>query len=321
MTAHPHQPAARLSTAGRLFDDFRRFLDGDVMHSFRRSPIVMAAAAITLAFFVGSFGAPWVAPHNTFDIATLDLMNAFLPPSWMDGGQAEFLLGTDGQGRDILSAILFGMRVSLIVGVCSVLFAMVVGILLGLFAGFVGGKVDAIIMRVADVQLSLPAILIVLMIDGFARSLLPRSVHEEMAIYVVIFAIGISNWVQFARTVRGSTMVEKGKDYVSAARIIGLHPFLIMIRHVLPNVLGPVLVIGTIGLALAILTEATLSFLGVGVPPTQPSLGTLIRVGNEFLFSGEWWMTIFPGVALVLLALSVNLLGDWLRDALNPKLR
>jgi peptide/nickel transport system permease protein len=321
MTAHPHQPAARLSTAGRLFDDFRRFLDGDVMHSFRRSPIVMAAAAITLAFFVGSFGAPWVAPHNTFDIATLDLMNAFLPPSWMDGGQAEFLLGTDGQGRDILSAILFGMRVSLIVGVCSVLFAMVVGILLGLLAGFVGGKVDTIIMRVADVQLSLPAILIVLMIDGFARSLLPRSVHEEMAIYVVIFAIGISNWVQFARTVRGSTMVEKGKDYVSAARIIGLHPFLIMIRHVLPNVLGPVLVIGTIGLALAILTEATLSFLGVGVPPTQPSLGTLIRVGNEFLFSGEWWMTIFPGAALVLLALSVNLLGDWLRDALNPKLR
>jgi peptide/nickel transport system permease protein len=321
MTAHPHQPAARLSTAGRLFDDFRRFLDGDVMHSFRRSPIVMAAAAITLAFFVGSFGAPWVAPHNTFDIATLDLMNAFLPPSWMDGGQGDFFLGTDGQGRDILSAILFGMRVSLTVGVCSVLFAMVVGILLGLLAGFVGGKVDAIIMRVADVQLSLPAILIVLMIDGFARSLLPRSVHEEMAIYVVIFAIGISNWVQFARTVRGSTMVEKGKDYVSAARIIGLHPFLIMIRHVLPNVLGPVLVIGTIGLALAILTEATLSFLGVGVPPTQPSLGTLIRVGNEFLFSGEWWMTIFPGVALVLLALSVNLLGDWLRDALNPKLR
>jgi peptide/nickel transport system permease protein len=321
MTARPHRPAARLSTAGRLFDDFRRFLDGDVMHSLSRSPIVMAAAAITLAFFVGSFGAPWVAPHNTFDIATLDLMNAFLPPSWMDGGQAEFLLGTDGQGRDILSAILFGMRVSLIVGVCSVLFAMVVGILLGLLAGFVGGKVDAIIMRVADVQLSLPAILIVLMIDGFARSLLPRSVHEEMAIYVVIFAIGISNWVQFARTVRGSTMVEKGKDYVSAARIIGLHPFLIMIRHVLPNVLGPVLVIGTIGLALAILTEATLSFLGVGVPPTQPSLGTLIRVGNEFLFSGEWWMTIFPGVALVLLALSVNLLGDWLRDALNPKLR
>lgn len=321
MTARPQHPAARLSTAGRLFDDFRRFLDGDVMHSFRRSPIVMAAAALTLAFFVGSFGAPWVAPHNTFDIATLDLMNAFLPPSWMDGGQAEFLLGTDGQGRDILSAILFGMRVSLTVGVCSVLFAMVVGILLGLLAGFVGGKVDAIIMRVADVQLSLPAILIVLMIDGFARSLLPRSVHEEMAIYVVIFAIGISNWVQFARTVRGSTMVEKSKDYVSAARIIGLHPFLIMIRHVLPNVLGPVLVIGTIGLALAILTEATLSFLGVGVPPTQPSLGTLIRVGNEFLFSGEWWMTIFPGVALVLLALSVNLMGDWLRDALNPKLR
>ncbi|HZH27483.1 MAG TPA: ABC transporter permease [Azospirillaceae bacterium] len=316
------QPVPRPpSLAARMFDDIRRFLDGDVAYSFRQSPVVITATLLMVACFVGALGAPWLAPHNTYDVSTLDLANAFLPPSWHPEGDPRFLLGTDGQGRDIVSAILFGMRVSLVVGFGSILFAMLVGVTLGLLAGFLGGRVDSIIMRVADVQLSLPAILIVLMIDGFARSLLPRAVHEEMAIYVVIFAIGISSWVQFARTVRGSTLVERNKEYVQAARVIGIHPVKIMLRHVLPNVTGPVLVIGTLGLAVAILTEATLSFLGVGVPPTQPSLGTLIRVGNDYLYSGEWWMTIFPGAALVILALSVNLVGDWLRDALNPKLR
>lgn len=321
MTMSSHPVPRPPSLAARVLDDVRRFLDGDVAYSFRQSPVVIAATLLMLACFVGALGAPWLAPHNTHDVATLDLANAFLPPSWHPDGDPRFLLGTDGQGRDILSAILFGMRVSLVVGFGSILFAMLVGVTLGLLAGFLGGRVDSIIMRVADVQLSLPAILIVLMIDGFARSLLPRAVHEEMAIYVVIFAIGISSWVQFARTVRGSTLVERNKEYVQAARVIGIHPAKIMLRHVLPNVTGPVLVIGTLGLAVAILTEATLSFLGVGVPPTQPSLGTLIRIGNDFLFSGEWWMTIFPGAALVILALSVNLVGDWLRDALNPKLR
>jgi peptide/nickel transport system permease protein len=262
-----------------------------------------------------------VTPYNPYDLAGLDLNDAFTPPAWTAEGSARFLLGTDDQGRDVLSTIVFGARVSLLVGFCAVLFAMTVGITLGLVSGYVGGAVESVIMRVADVQLTFPAILIALLIDGLARTALPRDLHSEIALYVVIFAIGIANWPQFARTVRGSTLVEKNKEYVQAARVIGLHPGLIMMRHVLPNVLGPVLVIATLSLGFAILAEATLSFLGVGVPPTRPSLGTLIRVGNDFLFSGEWWMTIFPGAALIILVLAVNLLGDWLRDALNPKLR
>ena len=243
------------------------------------------------------------------------------PPSWVAGGKPAFLLGTDDQGRDVLSAIMFGARVSLLVGIASVAFALVLGVSLGLVAGYVGGKIDAFIMRVADVQLSFPAILIALLIDGVVRVALPRDAHDQMAVFVLVLAIGLSNWVQYARTVRGSTMVEKNKEYVQAARVIGVAPLGIMARHLLPNVMGPVLVLATINIATAILTEATLSFLGVGVPPTQPSLGTLIRIGNDFLFSGEWWITIFPGVALVIMVLSINLLGDWLRDALNPKLR
>jgi peptide/nickel transport system permease protein len=281
----------------------------------------MAAAVLTLACIGGALLAPWLAPHNPFDAATLDLNNAFAPPAWMAQGAANYPLGTDDQGRDILSTILYGARISLGVGTASVLFALVLGVGLGLLSGYFGGRLDAFIMRVADVQLSFPAILIALLVDGVARVALPSEVHDEIAIPVLIVAIGISGWVQYARTVRGSTLVEKGKEYVQAARVIGRHPLAIMFRHVMPNVMGPVLVIATIHIATAIITEATLSFLGVGVPPTRPSLGTLIRIGNEFLFSGEWWITLFPGLALITLVLSVNLLGDWLRDALNPKLR
>ena len=265
--------------------------------------------------------APWVAPHDPFDLASIDLLDASLPPVWMADGDPRFLLGTDDQGRDVWSTILFGARISLVVGFASVIFSLVLGVGLGLVSGYVGGRLDAFIMRVADVQLSFPAILIALLVDGVARSVLPRDHHDELAFYVLIFAIGISGWVQYARTVRGSTLVEKNKEYVQAARVIGIRRGTILLRHILPNVMGPVLVIATIHLAVAIITEATLSFLGVGVPPTTPSLGTLIRVGNDFLFSGEWWITIFPGLALVVLVLAVNLLGDWLRDALNPKLR
>ena len=232
-----------------------------------------------------------------------------------------FLLGTDDQGRDLLSAIMFGSRVSLLVGIVSVIFAMLIGVSLGLLAGYAGGKTESFIMRVADVQLSFPAILIALLISGVARAAFPSHAQDKVAVIVLIIAIAMANWVQYARTVRGSTLVEKNKEYVQAARVIGIHPLAIMFKHVLPNALGPVLVLATINIATAIITEATLSFLGVGVPPTEPSLGTLIRVGNEFLYSGEWWITVFPGVALVTLVLSVNLLGDWLRDALNPKLR
>ena len=299
----------------------RRAWDHDLCYSFRRSRITVIAALVTLLFLLGAGFAPWVAPHDPYNLASISLLDAFTPPLWLDGGNPEFILGTDDQGRDIFSTILFGARMSLLVGFASVLFAMVLGVALGLLAGYLGGWVDALIMRVADVQLSFPAILIALLIDGLTRTLMPRDLHNQLAVYVIIVAIGVSGWVQYARTVRGSTMVEAAKEYVQAARVIGIHPFFIMLRHVLPNVTGPVLVIATIHLAVAVITEATLSFLGVGLPPTEPSLGTLIRVGNDFLFSGEWWITIFPGLALVLLVLSVNLLGDWLRDALNPKLR
>lgn len=300
---------------------FRRAIDSDLFWSFRNSPITILAAIVAAVFMTAAAFAPWIVPHNTYEVSSLSLSDAFLPPAWSKDGKAAFLLGTDDQGRDVFSTILLGARVSLTVGVCAVLFAATLGVTLGLVSGYVGGMVDAAIMRVADVMLSFPAILIALLIDGIARGVLPPETHTKLSIYVLIASLGLSTWVQYARTVRATTMVEKSKEYVQAARVIGLHPVLIMIRHVLPNVLGPVLVIATIGLAIAVLSEATLSFLGVGVPPTQPSLGTLIRVGNNFLFSGEWWMAIFPGAALVILVLSVNLLGDWLRDALNPKLR
>jgi peptide/nickel transport system permease protein len=282
--------------------------------------MAMVAAAIAgLCLFCALF-APWVSPHNPFDLATLNLSDARLPPAWSDGGSPTYLLGTDDQGRDILSALFYGARISLLVGLASVVLSLVVGVGLGLLSGFVGGAVDAFIMRVCDVMLSFPSILIALLIDGVGRAMFPNA-HDSLAFGVLIVAISLSGWVQYARTVRGSTLVERNKEYVQAARVVGVPPYRIMVKHVLPNVMGPVLVLATIQVAAAILTEATLSFLGVGVPPTSPSLGTLIRVGNDFLFSGEWWITIFPGAMLVLIALSVNLLGDWLRDALNPRLR
>jgi peptide/nickel transport system permease protein len=298
----------------------RRFFDGDVWYSFRTSPVAIVAALIAFVCVFCALFADVVAPHNPFDLASLELADSRLPPAWLEGGTTKYLLGTDDQGRDILSALMYGARISLLVGLASVVLSVLIGVGLGLLSGFVGGKTDAFIMRVCDVMLSFPAILIALLIDGVGRALFPNA-HETLAFAVLILAISLSGWVQYARTVRGSTLVERQKEYVQAARVIGVAPGRIMVRHVLPNVLGPVLVLATIQVASAIIIEATLSFLGVGVPPTQPSLGTLIRVGNDFLFSGEWWITIFPGVVLVLIALSVNLLGDWLRDALNPRLR
>ena len=297
-----------------------RWWDSDVGHSFRTSPTAIVAAAIAFVCVFCALFAHWVAPHNPLDLTTLELSDARLPPAWMENGSARYLLGTDDQGRDILSALMYGARISLVVGVVSVLISVVVGVLLGLIAGFKGGWIDACLMRLCDVMLSFPAILVALLIAGVGRAMFPNA-NESLAFGVLIVAISLTGWVQYARTVRGSTMVERGKEYVQAARVTGVAPWRIMLKHVLPNVTGPVLVLATIHVATAIITEATLSFLGVGVPPTSPSLGTLIRVGNDYLFSGEWWITIFPGVMLVLIALSVNLLGDWLRDALNPRLR
>jgi peptide/nickel transport system permease protein len=299
----------------------RKAWDHDLAWSFRRSPVTIVAALLTLLCVGGALLSPWISPQDPFDAAALNLNDAFKPPAWLAGGERAYPLGSDDQGRDVLSTIMHGARISLGVGIASVLFSLVLGVSLGLLAGYLGGRLDAVIMRIADVQLSFPAILIALLIDGVARVALPSDSHDRIAIPVLVLAIGFAGWVQYARTVRGSTMVEKEKEYVQAARVIGRRPLAIMLAHVLPNVTGPVLVLATIHVATAIITEATLSFLGVGVPPTRPSLGTLIRVGNDFLFSGEWWITVFPGLALVTLVLSVNLLGDWLRDALNPKLR
>jgi len=299
----------------------RRTLDSDLFYSFRRSPVTVTAAAVALVLIAAALLCGWIAPHNPFDLASLNIMDSHDPPAWVAGGSWEYPLGTDDQGRDVLSAVLYGMRVSIMVGFAAVVLALAAGVSLGLLAGFAGGWVDTVIMRICDVLLSFPAILIALLIDGIARSLLPHDRQDQIAFYVVVLAVTVLPAVQFARTVRGSTLVERNREYVQAARVIGVHPVAIALRHVLHNVAGPVLVIATINLAVAIINEATLSFLGVGLPLTQPSLGTLIRVGQAYLFSGEWWMILFPSLALAGLALAVNLLGDWLRDALNPKLR
>ncbi|MTI02059.1 ABC transporter permease [Roseibium sp. RKSG952] len=301
---------------------FAKFWDSDFAWSFRHSPVAIIASLVVVILVLAAIFAPLIAPYNPFDPATLNLMNGFTPPGTPNAfTQDTFLLGTDDQGRDVFSTILYGLRISLFVGAAAVLLAMIIGVILGLIAAYYGGWIETFIMRVADVQLTFPAILVAMLIFGIAKGVTPPEYRNEMAIYVLIIAIALSDWVQFARVVRGAALVEKNKEYVQAARLIGRGSFPIMFRHILPNVLSPVLVIATISLALAIIAEATLSFLGVGAPPTQPSLGTLIRIGQGFLFSGEWWILFFPACTLLALALSVNLLGDWLRDALNPKLR
>jgi peptide/nickel transport system permease protein len=300
---------------------FKRAIESDVFYSFRRSKLTMVAAVVTVLFFLLAIFASLVAVQNPFDPAQLQLMNSRISPLWTADGQSPFLLGTDEQGRDVLSAILYGMRISLVVGVLGVAFSGALGIMLGLIAGYFGGAIDGLIMRIADVQLTFPAILIALLVNGVVKSVFGNRLDAMSMLAVLVIAIGLSFWVQYARTVRGSVLVEKNKDYVAAAQLIGLPAPVIMRRHVLPNTMGPILVIATINLALAIITEATLSFLGSGMPDTMPSLGTLIRIGNNYLFSGEWWIVAFPGIALAALILSINLLGDWLRDALNPKLR
>jgi len=294
--------------------------DSDVGASFLASPVAWVSFLVTFACVFGAAFSPWVAPHNPFDLATLDLSDARLPPTWIEGGRAAYLLGTDDQGRDMLSAILYGMRISLAVGFASVLLSVVIGVVMGLLAGYMGGWLDVFFMRLCDVMLSFPAILIALLIAGVGRALFPDA-HESLAFGVLVISITLPGWVQYARTVRASTLVESRKEYVMAAQVIGVASHRIMFRHVLPNVVGPILVLATIHVATAIITEATLSFLGVGVPPTSPSLGTLIRIGNDYLFSGEWWIIVFPGLALIVLAVAVNLLGDWMRDAFNPRLR
>ena len=290
----------------------------------RRSTVpvsVLVAGGIVLTTLAAAALAPVIAPSDPTDVASFDLGSAEMPPAFMADGDAHHLLGTDNQGRDMLSAILYGARISVVIGGGAVLVAVLVGVSLGLIAGYFGGVIDALIMRVGDVILSLPTILLALLVSGLARALFPEAASAQWAPVILVGAIAIHEWVQYARTVRAATMVEASKDYVRAAKVIGLPSSRIIRRHILPNVMSPVMVIATINLAAAVLTEATLSFLGVGMPPTYPSLGTLIRIGNEFVFSGEWWIAVLPAMVLVILVLGVNVVGDWLRDRFNPKLR
>lgn len=308
------------TSAPATLSRWQRIRQSDIAISFLASPVTVAAAVVALLMIIASVGAAFISPQNPYDMGAIDIFDAMLPPAWDEGGDARFLLGTDAIGRGILSTILYGSRMSIFIGLVSVALSLLIGVSLGLFAGYRGGLIDAIIMRTAEVQLALPTILVALLINGILRAVAPPSTLDNVAILVLILSIGLSNWVQFARAVRASTMVERGQEYVLAARLIGIGQLAIMFRHILPNVLGPILVIATLNLSGAILTEATLSFLGVGVPPTRPSLGTLINDGTNFLFSGAWWITIFPGAALALLVLTVNLVGDWMRDVLNPTL-
>jgi peptide/nickel transport system permease protein len=303
--------------ARALAASLRRFPRSDIGESLRRSPGAQIALLLVSVLTVSSFLAPWIAPHDPFDLSQVNLMDASDPPFWIDGGNPQFLLGTDNQGRDILSAILYGMRLSLTVGFLSIALAALIGVALGLLSAYAGGFVDHALMRLADVQLSFPAILIALTVDGLARAFLTAPRHADAAVLVLVLAIGLSKWAMFARTVRGSALVELDKDYVAAARLIRRRPVAIALLHVLPNTVGPIMVLATVNFGLAVITEATLSFLGVGLPPNTPSLGTLIQIGNGYLFSGQWWMTLFPGAALTLLVVSVNVVGDWLRDALS----
>jgi peptide/nickel transport system permease protein len=299
----------------------RARLENELIYLFLHNRVAQIAAVIALISILGAFLAPLIAPSNPYDLASFDILDSFTPPAWTENGDPRFIIGTDDQGRDLLSAILYGTRLSLLVGLSSVLFAAVIGTSLGVAAGYYGGRFDAVVMRIADIQLSLPAILTALLVDGIARGILPREQHEDLLLFVLTVAIGLSLWVNFARTARASTFVERNKEYVQSAEIIGQHPLRIMAVTILPNIMGPLLVIGTVDLAVAILLEATLSFLGVGVPPNQPSLGTLIRIGTEYIFSGEWWIVIFPSFMLIFMIISVNILGDFFRAVLNPRLR
>ena len=299
---------------------WQRFKNSYLLHSFKRDPIAIISFGVLAVLVVISILAPVIAPHNTYDTATIDIMDAEIPPIWMEGGDERFILGTDIQGRDLLSTMIYGLRVSLLIGVGAVIFQASVGILVGLLSGYLGGKLDAFLMRIADIQFSIPYLIVAIFTSAIFKLAFGVGRYAELAVPLLIIIIGMSEWPKYARTVRASVLGERNKEYVEAARVIGINRWHIMYRHVLPNTLTPVLVISTIQVAEAIMSEAALSFLGLGMPVTKPSLGTLIQSGFEYIFSGSWWITLYPGVLLVILILVILMLGDWLRDVLNPKL-
>lgn len=298
----------------------KTFKESFFLYSFIRDPLAVTSFIVLFALCLVSFGAPVLAPHDPYDQTTIDIMDSELPPIWKDGGDSRFVLGTDPQGRDMLSTMFYGMRVSILIGLGAVALQSIIGIIVGLIAGYKGGRLEAFLMRLADVQLSFSTYMVAIFIGALFQGIFGMGVYEHYAIPILILIIGFAEWPQYARTVRASVMAEKKKEYVEAARVIGLPPTRIMLRHILPNTMTPVMVISTVQVANAIMSEAALSFIGLGMPVAQPSLGSLIKSGFDYIFSGSWWITLFPGIALVVLILSINLLGDWVRDFLNPKL-
>ncbi|MBT6337864.1 MAG: ABC transporter permease [Desulfobacula sp.] len=298
----------------------KKFKESYFLYSFKRDMVAISSFTILVIFLGLALTAPWISPMNPYDSANIDIMNSEIPPMWMEDGIREFPLGTDNQGRDMLSTMLYGLRTSIIIGLGAVSLQGIIGIVVGLLAGYMGGKTDAILMRFADIQFSFPYLMVAIFLSAIFQVMFGLGSFERLAIPLLTIIIGLSNWPTFARTIRASVMGEKNKEYVEAAKVIGLPKWTIMFRHILPNSLTSVMVIATIQVANAVMSEAALSFLGLGMPVTKPSLGSLIRAGQEFFFSGSWWITVFPGIWLVIFVLVINLLGDWLRDVLNPKL-
>ncbi|MBW2544405.1 MAG: ABC transporter permease [Deltaproteobacteria bacterium] len=299
---------------------WKRFKNSYFLHSFKRDRVAIVSFVVLLTLILLSILAPVIAPHNPYDTTTIDIMNAEMPPSWMEDGNPDFVLGTDIQGRDLLSTMLYGLRLSVMIGCGAVFLQAIIGIFIGMISGYAGGKVDAFLMRIADVQLSFSTLMVAIMISAIFQVAFGVGRYEQLAVPLLVLIIGLAEWPQYARTVRASVLGEKNKEYVEAARVIGLSSKRIRWRHILPNTMSPVLVISTIQVANAVMSEAALSFLGLGMPVTKPSLGSLINSGFEYIFSGSWWITLFPGILLVVFVLVINLLGDWLRDVLNPKL-
>ncbi len=299
---------------------WKQFRGSYFLYSFLHDPVAMGSFIILTLLTLSAFGAPVIAPHDPYDTTTINIMDSEIPPMWMENGDQNFSLGTDAQGRDMLSTMLYGMRISLIIGVGATFLQAVIGIVLGLVAGYKGGKIDNFLMRMADVQLSFSTLMVAIFLSAIFQAIFGVAAFESMAVPFLVLVIGIAEWPQYARTVRASVLAEKKKEYVEAARVMGLPANRIMWRHILPNTMSPILVLSTVQVAHAIMSEAALSFLGLGMPITKPSLGSLINSGFDYIFSGSWWITMFPGFLLVLLILVINLLGDWVQDVLNPKL-
>ena len=300
--------------------NWNRFLESDLLYYYSRDKVAIVSSVIFAIFAIMAIFSPWIAPFDPYDLRQLDLLDSELPPIWMPDADPRFLLGTDDQGRDLWSTILYGMRVSLLIGVCAVLLQATIGIVVGLVSGYVGGRVDNLLMRIADVQLSFSTLMVAIIVLAIVKNAFGGDTYSNWAMVILILVIGLSEWPQVARTVRSSVLGEKEKEYVDAAHVMGFGPIRIMFKHILPNCLSPIFVISTVQIANAIITEAALSFLGLGMPVTEPSLGSLISIGKEYLFSGSWWITLIPGIFLVLIVITINLMGDFLRDVFNPRL-